>query len=373
MRICLVAELYEPNLGGLEFALSNIVEGLASRGIDVTVVTSRFDRRLPRRERRGGISIVRVPVFRFFKRLWFILFSLPVVLSHGRRSDIIQGSTFAGAVPASLAGLVLRKKRILLVHEVMGTQWFRFEPNIISSTFYCLTERILVHLPFHRYVAVSNHTKRSLVADGIPDQKIEVIYHGDSRLEAGSIDRATIRAGLGFQSSDYVYLATGRTGVTKGLEYFVEAMPEIARRIPSARFLLILSKYDGRIWRRIIQGLSRLPAYAYKLSEPVTRDALARYLQASDCIVIPSRSEGFGFSAREACNAGKTVVATNAGSLPEVVHGKHVFVEPGSSAALADGCWKAYKGEVEYGEPLEFDWDATIDRYGSLYDQLSKR
>jgi glycosyltransferase involved in cell wall biosynthesis len=371
MKICLVAELFSPHLGGVEFALSNIVEGLAAQGIDVTVITSRFDRKLPRREGQGRVSIIRISVFPFFKRLWFILFSLLTVFSHTRKSDIIQGSTFAGAVPASLAGWSLGKKTVLLVHEIMGTQWFRFEPNPLRSTFYWLAERIIVRLPFDRYVAVSNHTKRTLVSDGVSEQKIEVIYHGDSRLEDSSIDKEAVRAELGFQSSDYIYLALGRTGVSKGLEYFAEAIPEIVRRIPNARFVLIFSKYDGRIWRRIVRGLSRIPTEIYRLSAPVSREKLADYVWASDCVVIPSRSEGFGFSAREACNAGKTVVATNAGSLPEVVHGKHIFVQPGSADALVDGCWKAYRGEVGYREPIEFDWKATIAKYYELYKRLT--
>jgi glycosyltransferase involved in cell wall biosynthesis len=370
MKICLVAELFPPNLGGAEFALSRIVEGLAAEGVEVTVITSRFDRRLPRREHIAGYTIIRVPVFPFLKRFWFLLFSLPLVFRYARRCDLIQGSTFAGAVPAALAGMFLRKTRVLLVHEIMGKQWFRLEPNILRSTFYWLTERIIVRLPFHRYVAVSDHTKRTLVSDGVPEDKVEVVYHGDSRLEHSGVNEDAVRAELGFQSSDYIFLTLGRTGISKGIEYFVEAMPEVARRIPAARFLLIISKHDRRIWKRILRGLSRLPAHTYKLVPPVPRDVLASYVYAADCVVIPSRSEGFGFSAREACNAGKVIVATNAGSLPEVVDGKHVFVQAGSAGALAEGCWRAFSGKVDYCERKEFDWKTTIAQYRKLYGRL---
>jgi D-inositol-3-phosphate glycosyltransferase len=372
MKICLVAELYPPNLGGAELALSKIVEGLLTRGIGVTVVTSRFDRNLPRREQRGNLKIVRTPVFPFLKRFWFILFSLPLVWFHARSCDIIQGSTFAGAVPASLVGLLRGKKRVLLVFEVIGRQWFRFEPSRLRSTFYWLAERIIVRLPFHRYVAVSNHTKRTLLSDGVAEPRVEVIYLGDSRLEPDAFDRDTLRAELGFQPVDYVYLATGRTGVTKGLEYFVDAIPEIAERVPAARFVLILSKYDSRIWRRILRQLSQLPSSLHKLIAPVPRETLGRYFSAADCIVIPSLSEGFGFSALEACNANKVVVATDAGSLPEVVFGKHVFVKSGSAQAIAEGCVRASRGEVSFLPPKEFSWERTVDQFVQVYESLKR-
>jgi D-inositol-3-phosphate glycosyltransferase len=370
MKICLVAELYPPNLGGAELALSKIAEGLVARGIDVTVVTSRFDRSLPAKEQQGKLKIVRAPVFPFLKRFWFILSSLPLIWSHARTCDVIQGNTFAGAVPASLMGFLLGKKRVLLAFEVIGRQWFRFEPSRLRSTFYWLTERIIVRLPFHRCIAVSNHTKRTLVSAGVQERKIEVIYLGDSRIEQQAFNRDVARAELGFDPSDYVYLVTGRAGVTKGLEYLVNAIPEIAKRVPAARFLLIFSKYDSRIWRKILGGLSDLPSSLHKLVPPVPRVMLSRYYSAADCIVIPSLSEGFGFSALEACNANKVVVTTDAGSLPEVVFGKHVFVKPGSAEALAEGCVKANAGETSFLPPREFSWERTVDQLVRVYELL---
>jgi len=370
MKICLVAELYPPFLGGAELALSKIAEALVAKGFGVTVITSRFDRNLPRREQHGNLKIVRTPVFPFLKRFWFILFSLPLVWFHARSCDIIQGSTFAGAVPASLVGLLRGKKRVLLVLEVIGKQWFRFEPSRLRSTFYWLAERIIVRLPFHRYIAVSNHTKRTLLSDGVREDKIELVYLGDSRIGQEAFNRNLARADLGLGPSDYVYLATGRTGVTKGLEYFVDAIPEIAERVPAARFVLILSKYDSRIWRRIVRQLSQLSSSLHKLIAPVPRETLGRYFSAADCIVIPSLSEGFGFSALEACNANKVVVATDAGSLPEVVFGRHVFVKPGSVQAIAEGCVKANRGEVSFLPPKEFSWERTVDQLVRVYESL---
>lgn len=78
----------------------------------------------------------------------------------------------------------------------------------------------------------------------------------------------------------------------------------------------------------------------------------------------------FGFSALEACNANKVVVATEAGSLPEVVFGKHVFVKPASAQGLSEGCVMAYKGEVNQTPMKMFSWEQTVEQYVQLYELL---
>jgi glycosyltransferase involved in cell wall biosynthesis len=105
----------------------------------------------------------------------------------------------------------------------------------------------------------------------------------------------------------------------------------------------------------------------------MSRESLAAYVSAADCIVIPSLSEGFGFSALEACNANKIVVSTDAGSLPEVVFGKHVFVKPGSAQAIAEGCVKANRGEVSVTPAKLFSWEKAVGEYLKLYEELGRR
>jgi len=53
---------YPPYVSGLTNMARDIAEGLAARGRRVTVVTSRYDRSLPREEMLGGVRVVRAPV-----------------------------------------------------------------------------------------------------------------------------------------------------------------------------------------------------------------------------------------------------------------------------------------------------------------------
>jgi glycosyltransferase involved in cell wall biosynthesis len=53
---------YPPYVSGLTNMARDIAEGLVARGRNVTVVTSRYDRRLPREEHLGGVRVLRAPV-----------------------------------------------------------------------------------------------------------------------------------------------------------------------------------------------------------------------------------------------------------------------------------------------------------------------
>jgi glycosyltransferase involved in cell wall biosynthesis len=67
-------------------------------------------------------------------------------------------------------------------------------------------------------------------------------------------------------------------------------------------------------------------------------ELLALYQRAA-LVAVPSRHEGFGLPAAEAMACGTPVVASAAGSLPEVVGtaGGGILVEPGNAQALAKG------------------------------------
>jgi glycosyltransferase involved in cell wall biosynthesis len=91
---------------------------------------------------------------------------------------------------------------------------------------------------------------------------------------------------------------------------------------------------------------------------------------SADCVVVPSLSEGFGFMAAEACAMGKPVVASDVGSLPEVVSGRYVLTPPRSPQAIADGVYSVYKDEVPERDKKTFDWNETVLEYVNLYQEI---
>jgi glycosyltransferase involved in cell wall biosynthesis len=64
---------------------------------------------------------------------------------------------------------------------------------------------------------------------------------------------------------------------------------------------------------------------------------LAEVLRGARALLFPSRFEGFGAPVLEAFHVGTPVVATTAGSIPEVAGDAALLVEPGDAAGLAAG------------------------------------
>ena len=98
---------------------------------------------------------------------------------------------------------------------------------------------------------------------------------------------------------------------------------------------------------------------------------LPSYLLAADCIVVPSLSEGFGYSAIEAATIGCHVIAVRGHAVEEVLGNRGTFVPSPDPAALANAIVTTPRAGVE-GDPLppRFTLQAHVDALESVYDRL---
>jgi glycosyltransferase involved in cell wall biosynthesis len=62
MKILIVLTYYRPHVSGLTIYVERLARALANRGHTVTILTSQYDRRLPREEPIDGVRVLRVPV-----------------------------------------------------------------------------------------------------------------------------------------------------------------------------------------------------------------------------------------------------------------------------------------------------------------------
>ena len=374
MKICFVAEFYPPHIGGGEIFIQKLVEGLAQGGHECIVITSRTEKKLPAIEEKNNLKVVRIRIPSILSRFWFSLFATYKIILFARHCDIIHGASYGGAIPSFLGAKLLRKKSILMVYEFMGGLWKNLESNWFLAQFYQTTERIFAHLSFDKFIAISRYTRNCLRFLGVPDHKLDIVYGGENTelLKTGK-NPLELRKEIGFTPEDFIYLVYGRAGISKGIEFFVEAIPLITKRIPTAKFILILTKSGNKTWNSIMDKLRKLPSPMYRIIPGMPREELSDFLCLADCIVIPSLSEGFGFAALEACTLKKRVVATDVGSLPEVIFGEYVLVKPGSPQALAEGCCRSFFGNMDYGPPKAFRWEETVSRCRKIYDEILNR
>ncbi len=124
----------------------------------------------------------------------------------------------------------------------------------------------------------------------------------------------------------------------KGVDLFIEAAALVGQRFQQATFTHVgpaepsLDEYERRCHDMAGRaGLGTRLAFIGSHHDPPS--VLPRF----DVQVIPSRSEGLPFSLLEGMAAGRPVVATAVGGIPEALGEAGLVVVPGDAAALADG------------------------------------
>ena len=129
-------------------------------------------------------------------------------------------------------------------------------------------------------------------------------------------------------------LHVGHSGFYKNIEAILRALPLLQKRLGRpVRF----RKVGGRFTPAQEDLIASLGIAGWIESLGTLPDGeLADLYRTSDVLVMPSLHEGFGLPILEAMASGTPVVASNRGSLPEVVGDAGLMVEPEDIEAIAD-------------------------------------
>jgi glycosyltransferase involved in cell wall biosynthesis len=372
VKILFILENYYPFIGGAEVLFKHLCEGLAEKGHNIIVLTTRLPGTLTT-ETINGVNLHRIRTPRKSSRYWFTFMAIPEAIHLASSVDIVHTTTYNGAFPAWLAARIRGKKCLITILEIIGSGWKELSGmSWLSARAHQLLEDIIISLRFDQFSAISRYTAVCLKTHGIDSNKISVIYPGINyaHFEPGRADSKSVRQKLNLEGM-FIYLFFGRPGISKGIEYLLQAVPLINRVINNSRLLMILAHEPSDGYNKIVQLLRTLDIQnSVILLDPVPRDSLPDYIVAADCVVVPSLSEGFGFSAAEACAMGKPVVASNTASLPEVVSGNYILVQPKDATAIARAVEQVYNGQVTSHEKKLFTWASCISAYEEVYNQL---
>lgn len=141
--------------------------------------------------------------------------------------------------------------------------------------------------------------------------------------------------GLERRADDYLLYFGRIDWFHKGLDTLVEAIALVARDRPG---VLLKVAGRGRDMERVRSGVQDANLHAnVELLGAVDDAQRAALFAGARMLIMPSRFEGFGLAAAEAMAAGVPVIASDAGSLPEVVDAPKggVIVPAGDASALA--------------------------------------
>lgn len=371
MKILFVLDLYKPHVWWVEILFENIATKLVEKWHQVRILTSRYDKDLPKHEKlENWIEIYR----EWWSRYSFMFACLKKWIKLAKWADIIHWTTYNSAIPASLIWKFAKKKVVLTCHEIFGKLWYRF--MWWEWFFFKAFESFVFKFHYDKIICVSNYTKNSLrIHFGIKDDKLITIYNWVdydwwNRKNFPESEIKTIREKYNLQKN-YVWIFFGRPWISKWLIYFVKAIPEIIKSIPNFKAILNVSEsVNNRAndVRKFIKE-NKLEDYIVRLWW-VKYKELWNYILAADVAVVPSLVEWFWFAAAETCAINQQLICSNAAALTEVVSGKINFAEPWNPHAIAEAMINFYNWKYQDITRREFLWEDNINQTLDCYEKI---
>lgn len=383
-HIVFVLDHYYPHVGGAETLFDELARGLATRGLRVSVVTRQDRPEHPRFEIREEVEIHRVASPAFLGRAGFMLGALPTLNRVARDADLIHTGGYGSLAPAWCVGRMSGKPVVATIFEVMAEQMqLLANVSLPVAWGFRLVERLLLALPFSRYACISEYTRgRLLKVARVPRDKTDVVYPAVD-YDFWNPERHAprdLRAQLGLAADQRVALFFGRPGASKGIDTLVAAAESLTSHPTRPCHLVLLLAHEPRGGRQWVVDQVRERGLAARTTilDPVPRGELPSYLLAADCVVIPSLSEGFGYSAVEAATLGCRVVASSGHAVEEVVGPYVRLVPPRDPQALAEAVRDvAYSSASSTAAPARFTVPAHVDGvlaiYAEVLDSLADR
>ncbi|MBD0330423.1 MAG: glycosyltransferase family 4 protein [Thermoleophilia bacterium] len=172
-------------------------------------------------------------------------------------------------------------------------------------------------------------------------------------------------------------LFVGMLEAYKNVDGLARAWASVAAELPEAR-LVIVGK--GALIDVVERLLDDYPGRVEYHSE-LPPEEVARALDESTCLVLPSRSEGLGRVLIESFARGRGVVASRVGGIPDVVrHGEEgLLVDPADTEELARALVRVLS-DRELAERLGDaarrryrEWDSSPDEYAAHVRSLVDR
>jgi glycosyltransferase involved in cell wall biosynthesis len=303
--------------------------------------------------------------------LWSLLKRYRPLIVHTHTSK----AGFCGRIAARMAGTPV------VVHTFHGHVLYGYF-GALKTRFFISLERFLSRRT-DAIVTVSQTVKDDLVAHRIaPEDKFRVIELGLDLQPLLSLagPSGVLRKNWDMEAGRPLVGIVGRLAPIKDHETFLLAAAEVRRRGCDAKFAVI---GDGDLRRTLETRAAELG-----LGENIRffgwRRDLPEVYADLDIVALSSRNEGTPVSLIEAAAAGKPVIATAVGGVPDFIkhEGNGILVSPGDHRALAEGILSLLANPDKAGEmatngrnmaAARFSISRLLNEHYDLYNSLLKR
>ncbi|MGB7062048.1 MAG: glycosyltransferase family 4 protein [Candidatus Zixiibacteriota bacterium] len=357
-------DLDNPQAGGAEVHLQEILKRIAQTGHKVTLLCSGFPGCKPE-EQIDGINIVRRGSRFNFN------FVAPFVLKKLIKSenwDIVLEDI--NKIPF-FSPLFHRLPLLTIIPHLFADSVFK-EINFVLGLYIYLSEKPIstIYKGF-KFMVISESTKEDLVKRGLPSDDIHVVHCG--------IDHSLYRPNPSVQKDpDPTVIYLGRLKKYKSIDHLLIAFSYTLKKIPRAR-LVVVGEGDYKGELQNLAGRLKI-GDKVEFTGFVDQAEKVRRLQRAWVAVCPSLKEGWGLTNIEANACGTPVVASNVPGLKDsVVDGETgLLFEYGDVKKLSDHLVKILS-DVNHREKLtkgglnwasKFSWDHAADKTLELIEEI---
>jgi glycosyltransferase involved in cell wall biosynthesis len=184
------------------------------------------------------------------------------------------------------------------------------------------------------FICASEAIRQMLVADGVPDNRTVTVHEGIDLERVGAAPPANLHEELFLPHQAPIVGNVAALVPHKGQRHLVGAASLVLRKVPDARFVIA---GEGELRATLERQIKEHHLEKHVVLAGFRPDVLSLH-KAFDIFVMSSVTEGLGTSLLDAMAAGKPIVATSTGGIPEVVEDgvTGILVPPRDDAAMAE-------------------------------------
>jgi phosphatidyl-myo-inositol dimannoside synthase len=316
MNLLVITWNFPPRRGGIENVLENLCSGLREKH-RVFIVTS-----FAKAPHSAEPDTFRAPLAGLIPFAFYALWRGAMVLARGPQTRVVFGGSALVTPLVLILARVFCRRAVVLTHgldvihrnafyQLLCVRWLKFCDRVIAN---------------------SNYTGALSQSKAVAQERLTVIPPGvqPERFDIPTDVNATKRRWN--IEGKKIILFVGRLAKRKGIKEFIEkSLVEIVRQIPETVFLIVgdnptqsLAHRDNVVGE-IDMTVSKLSLEnEVRLLGALSDNEVISLYHVCDVVLLPALDmkddvEGFGIVLLEAAAAGKPVVATRVGGIPEAI------------------------------------------------------
>lgn len=356
------------HIGGAEKSLIDLIKHLPQRDYEVSLLAP-----------SGPLTDLAAPYckstytfnFKSYSRMNFPLYACNTCrfMNYLHRFDAVHSNSLKVYMDLFFATMMMRKKHIAHIRDII-------KPKI---------NRVMMLNRAARVVANSEAARDNLVKIGVEPERIDVIYNAVNMDNYATRQEMPdeLRTRFNISRRSRVIAFVGQLCKRKAVDILLRAFALIQDRVDAC---LVIAGEDNETGGEYLHYLQDL-ALELKIKRIIFTGFLhdiPGLMSSIDILVLPSLEEPFGRVLIEAMAAGKPVLASSVGGIPEIVdHGENgLLFEKGDMETLSNYLREMSTLPEKYADFGEkgrmkvqeyFSIDAQIRNIAELYSGILER